>query len=83
MLSSQLPAKIRAIRRLLFFKQHEMAEWLDISTEAYSKIERGKTNLHLARLQQIAGIFGIEAAQMIALNWEELLRLLIEKQKVK
>ncbi|HOY05081.1 MAG TPA: helix-turn-helix transcriptional regulator [Saprospiraceae bacterium] len=77
---TQLPEKIRAIRRLLHLRQHDMAERLGISIEAYSKMERGKTRLHLERLQQITGIFGMETTQMMTLNLEELLPLLREKK---
>jgi transcriptional regulator with XRE-family HTH domain len=76
---TQLPEKIRAIRRFLHLRQHDMAERLGISIEAYSKIERGKTRLHLVRLQQIADIFGMETTLIMTLNLEELLALLREK----
>jgi len=78
---TQLPEKIRAIRRFLHLRQHDMAERLGISIEAYSKLERGKTRLHLARLQQIADIFGLETNQMMTLDQEELLPMLREKKK--
>jgi len=42
-----------------------MAERLNISAEAYGKIERGKTRIYLERLKQISAIFGLDTTQII------------------
>ena len=80
MLHTELPRKIRGIRRFLTLKQSDMAERLGISIEAYGKIERGKTHISLARLQHIAVVFGLEAIQILQLTEPELLCLLSERQ---
>lgn len=40
-------------------KQEELAALLNISPQAYSKIERNETKLDMERLKQIADIFGV------------------------
>jgi transcriptional regulator with XRE-family HTH domain len=50
------------------WSQEEMAEKLGMVVGGYSKIERGETDVNLSRLQQIAGIFGIELSHLIGLS---------------
>jgi len=75
MLHTELPGKIRSIRRFLTLKQSDMAQRLGISNEAYGKIERGKTHISLVRLQQIALVFGLEPTQILQLSEPELFLL--------
>ena len=49
--------KIKQIRSFKKLKQEEIAEKLNISPQAYSKIERGETKLDMERLEQLANIF--------------------------
>lgn len=56
---------IRTIREIKQWTQEEMAEKLDMSLNAYSKIERGKTKLNFDKLEQIAQIFQINVAELI------------------
>lgn len=51
--------KIKKIRDLRGLKQEEVAEKLNITPQAYGKIERNETRLDAERLHQIAEIFGI------------------------
>jgi transcriptional regulator with XRE-family HTH domain len=53
---------------------------MNITPEAYGKIERGKTRITEERLSQIASIFGFEPWQLMQLSAEELLLLLIERK---
>ncbi|MDO4222971.1 MAG: helix-turn-helix transcriptional regulator [Acinetobacter sp.] len=57
--------KIRSIRTQKKLSQEKVAEQLDISTNAYSKIERGETNPSLERIQQIANIFQIDVIDLL------------------
>lgn len=45
-----------------------MAERLDLTPQAYSKIESGKTKLSLDRIQQIAQILNIDVTELIHNN---------------
>jgi transcriptional regulator with XRE-family HTH domain len=55
----RLGDKIKKIRDLKGLKQEELATLLNISPQAYSKIERNETKLDMERLKQIADIFGV------------------------
>lgn len=60
--------KIRAIRTQQKISQEQMAERLDLTPQAYSKIESGKTKLGLDRIQQIAQILNIDVTELIHNN---------------
>jgi transcriptional regulator with XRE-family HTH domain len=55
----QLGNKIKKIRDLKGLKQEDIAEKLNITAQAYGKIERNETKLDVARLAQIAEILGM------------------------
>jgi transcriptional regulator with XRE-family HTH domain len=55
----QLGNKIRKIRDLKGLKQEDIAEKLNITAQAYGKIERNETKLDVDRLAQIAEILGM------------------------
>lgn len=57
--------KIRVMRELNQWSQEQMAEKLNMSVNGYSKIERGKTRLTVARLKQIAEIFHMDIGQLL------------------
>lgn len=57
--------KIRAIRTQQKISQEQMAERLELTPQAYSKIESGKTKLNLDRIQQIANILNIDVTELI------------------
>ncbi len=65
--------KIKLIRHLKGWSQEDVAEKLDMSVNGYGSIERGETNVSLARLEQIAELFGIELSELIALNEKNML----------
>ena len=79
MLHTELPGKIRSIRRFLNLNQIDLAERLGIPIQAYGKIERGKTNISLVRLQQIALVFGFEPTQLLQSTEAELLHMLSKR----
>lgn len=58
--------KIRAMRETKNWSQEEMAEKLNMSVSGYSKIERGETNPHFSKLEQIAEILGIDLIELIS-----------------
>lgn len=57
--------KIRLFREAKSWTQEEMAEKLGLSPSGYAKLERGQTQLHLARLQELANIFGIDPIELL------------------
>lgn len=64
------------IRRIRLFKDvltETMAERLGISVSAYTKIERGETNLDFKRLELIAQALNIEVSLLLSLDTEKIL----------
>ncbi|NHA02691.1 helix-turn-helix transcriptional regulator [Mucilaginibacter sp. HC2] len=57
--------KIRLLRQAQHWSQQYVAEKLEISIPALSKIETGITDLNLSRLEQIANIFDLSIIQLI------------------
>jgi transcriptional regulator with XRE-family HTH domain len=51
--------KIRSIRILKGYSQENMAEMLDVSLPTYAEIERGKRDVTISRLEQIAEKLGV------------------------
>lgn len=51
--------KIRSIRILKGFSQENLAEMLNLSLPAYADIERGKKDVNVKRLEQIADKLGV------------------------
>ena len=78
--------KIRYCRNLKAWSQADMADRLDITVGALSRIERGETDLNYSRLEQIAKAFGITVIDLLSVSekpkprneWE---KLLLEKDK--
>ncbi|WP_028667598.1 helix-turn-helix domain-containing protein [Runella zeae] len=86
-----LADKIRLLRLERGFSQENMADSLGISTTSYGDIERGKTDITLSRLMQIAEIYGITLLTLLgeapSLELEiqhlELEKLKIENEKLR
>ncbi len=57
--------KIKLMRETKEWSQEEMAEKLNMSVSGYSKIERGETNPHISKLEQIAEKFGIDLVELL------------------
>ena len=64
----ELSDQIKFIRSSKGWTQEDVAEKLDISTHAYSKIERGETDVNFSRLQQIAKVMEIELPDLLGLS---------------
>lgn len=57
--------RIRAIRILQDISQDFVADKLDISQPAYSKIESNETKLTFDKVEQIASILGVEVDEIL------------------
>jgi transcriptional regulator with XRE-family HTH domain len=73
-------SNIKNIRELKNLTQDYMATQLDITQGAYSKIERGETDMPLSRLEQIAKILGIKLLDIIGFD-EGKICLYVSKDK--
>ncbi len=71
---------IKNLRELKDVTQEYMAAQLGISQNAYSKIERGETDVPYSRLEQIANILDISIADIIGFDKKNLF-LNISKNK--
>jgi len=60
--------KIQYIRNFRRWTQEEMAEKLQMTPNGYAKIEQGKADPSLSRLEQISETLGVELAQLVGLN---------------
>lgn len=56
--------KIKRIRDIKGLKQEEVAALLNITPQAYSKVERNETKLDTARLEEIAKIFKMSVEEI-------------------
>lgn len=93
-MKTSVAEKIRLQRLQRGLSQENMADLLGLSTTAYGDIERGKTDLALSRLTQIADALGMSPASFltdevpllatVTPDTHELdtLRLTIEKQQI-
>ncbi len=64
----QLNEKIRTVRESRNWSQEEMAEKLDMSTNGYSRIERGETKPTVQKLEKIAKIFGMDITELLSIS---------------
>ncbi|RZL20095.1 MAG: XRE family transcriptional regulator [Pedobacter sp.] len=81
----QLKAKtvagnIRKLREFRNYTQDYLAAKLNISQNAYSKIELGYSRLTLERLFQIAHVLELDVAHIVSYDHDELIRM-ISKSK--
>jgi transcriptional regulator with XRE-family HTH domain len=67
-------SNIRKIREFRNYTQDYLAAKLQISQNAYSKIELGYSSITLSRLVKIAEILEIELADIISTDIEEIIR---------
>lgn len=54
------------MRQLKGYSQEDIAEKLGMSVKGYSDIERGKTNLQMNRLEEIAQILGVDTLELLS-----------------
>lgn len=56
---------IRALRQKMNWTQGQVAQALDISIPAYSKLETGITDANFSRIQQMADFFSVDVSELI------------------
>jgi len=91
-IASALSERIRQIRLQKGLSQENMADMLGLSTTAYGDLERGRTELSVSRLENIARLLdvplpellGFDAATMSETEWlrQENTRLLAANSKL-
>lgn len=64
----EINKKIEKLRKLKGITQSQMAKDLNIAISAYGKIEKGKTQLTVDRLAQIAKLLGTDASKIMSLS---------------
>ena len=64
-MNHSLPERIRLQRLQRGLSQENMADLLSLSTTAYGDIERGKTDLTLSRLSQIAHVLDVSPITLL------------------
>ena len=57
--------EIKRLRVVNEMTQEQVAEGLHLDRNAYGEIERGKTDIHLSRLVQIANFFEVEIEELV------------------
>ena len=62
---------IKILRKQKGWTQRRVAEQLDVSVPAFSKMETGMTDLNISRLNQIAKLFGIKPTELLADGMED------------
>lgn len=65
-MKTTIEEKIRLQRLQRGFSQENMADLLGLSTTAYGDIERGKTELTLSRLNQIALVLNLSSVALLS-----------------
>ena len=71
-------SNIRKIREFRNYTQDYLAAKLQISQNAYSKIELGYSSITLNRLVKIAELLEIELADIISTDIDEIIRLKLQ-----
>ncbi|TAE40639.1 MAG: helix-turn-helix domain-containing protein [Runella slithyformis] len=65
---NEITEKIRLLRLQKGYSQENMADLLGVSTTAYGDIERGKTEITLARLAQMAEVFHTSVGDVLGIT---------------
>src|SRR5690606_37952613 len=58
--------KLKILREGNNYTQEYVADYLDISQNAYSLLEKGKTKITLDRLESLAKLYHMEPAELIS-----------------
>ena len=67
-LQIKIGKEIKKLRTVNDMTQEQAAEGLHLDRNAYGEIERGKTDIHLSRLVQIANFFKVEIEDLVGSN---------------
>lgn len=65
--------KLTLLRTTLFAKQADIASKLNISQQAYSHLENGKTHFSINIINKLCAIFNITFQEFITINEKELI----------
>ena len=61
----QIGSKLKRLREMKNLKQEDIAKKLNISKQAYSKIERDETKLDIQRIMDLSDIFEVTPEELI------------------
>jgi transcriptional regulator with XRE-family HTH domain len=75
--------RVRRLRELCDLSQDEVADKLNMTQGAYSRLENGKTRLDIDRLDQIARIYGFNHTDLLTQSSVELIRRLLDRPDFK
>jgi transcriptional regulator with XRE-family HTH domain len=65
MLTSKVGESLKNYRELKKITREDMADQLGMTVSGYGKIERGKTDVPLTRLEQISKVLGVSVPQIL------------------
>jgi transcriptional regulator with XRE-family HTH domain len=72
----QVYEKIKFLHHLNKLSQQDMADKLGMSLNGYTKIERGKTDIQLEKLEQISRIFGVDLLELLSFGEKNIVYLM-------
>ncbi len=75
-----IATKIRKLREIHGYPQEYVAFQLGVSQAAYSKKERGHTELTLTVLQQVSTLYNISLMDLISMTMQDLMILAVRQQ---
>ena len=81
--TKQIVSNIRKIREFRNYTQDYLAAKLQISQNAYSKIELGYSSITINRLIEIAELLEVELVDMICSEGEEIIMLKLSNKVLK
>jgi len=64
-MNSEIAAAIKLLRKQRQLTQQEMASQINMSQNAYSQLEAGKTKIDLDRLNKIATVFQLTPIELL------------------
>jgi transcriptional regulator with XRE-family HTH domain len=65
--------KIKRIREMLGKTQEEIAEKLNLTAQAYGRMERGETSINTERLEKIAGALSVSVDEILRFDGSKFL----------
>lgn len=77
----QINEKIKKVRELNQLTQENMATQLNMSTNGYAKIERGKTRLNIPMLERISAVLGMDLMDLLSIDDRSLICLVSENSQ--
>ena len=69
------------MRELNQLTQEDMATQLNMSTNGYAKIERGKTRLNIPMLERISAVLGMDLMDLLSIDDRSLICLVSENSQ--